>query len=200
MTVRLVRRSSREYARLVRTLLLAIWALFIVETLLLGPSALPSDLLGMSRQLTLFAWPEPALCGLWYATGVLLFLHATYYFSERPQHTPHPLLVLLLSPLFGSAVLLPYYAFRRPAPARAPWRWPWKLLRYVLLIELAGFTLYGIVLGDLSALWREIAQRKFSHFLFVDFVTLAALLPLLATGKLAKRDEAHAPTTRSSAA
>jgi hypothetical protein len=173
-----------EYARRVRALLLSAWALFIVVTLFLGPSALPSDLLDMSRRLTLFDWPEPVLTGLWYATGVLLFLHATYYLSERPQHAPHPLPVLILSPLFGSLLLLPYYALRRPAPARQPWPWPWKLLRYVLIAELVGFLLFGIIAGDLATLWREIAQRRFSYFLFVDFLTLAALLAPVVGGKL----------------
>lgn len=175
---------TRGTASTVRALLLSLLALFLLETLFLAPAALPTDLLGLSLRLTRFDWPEPALCGLWYATGVLLFLHATYYFSERPQHAPHPLLVLVLSPIFGSLLLLPYYAFRRPAPAREPWRLPWSLLRAVLFVELAGFLLYGIIAGDPSALWLEITQRQFSHFLVIDFVILAATLPLLVTGRL----------------
>ena len=125
-----------------RRWLLLPWVAFLVFAIVLAPSELESDVLSMSKQLTLFDGP-PALCGLWYATGTLLFLHATYYFAERPQHRPHPLLVLLVSPWFGALALLPYYALRTPAPEREPWGWPWRWLRLLLVAELVGFVLYG---------------------------------------------------------
>lgn len=155
--------------------LLVLWVAFLVFAVL-APSELESDVLEMSKRLTLFDGPDPALTGLWYATGTLLFIHATYYFAERPQHRPHPLLVLIVSPLFGALVMLPYYALRRPHPTRAPWSLPWRLLRIVLLLEFAGFLIYGAVAGDLGALWADITHRRFSSFLLVDCVLLLSLL------------------------
>ena len=159
-----------------RRLLLVPWVAFLLFASLLAPSRLESDVLEMSKRLTLFDGPDAALCGLWYATGTLLFIHATYYFAERPQHRPHPLLVLAASALFGALLLLPYYALRTPHPTREPWAWPWRLLRVVLLVELIGFVLYGVIAGDLHALWYEVTYRRFSSFLLVDSVTLLALL------------------------
>jgi hypothetical protein len=152
------------------------WGAFLLFATVLAPSELPSDVLEMSKRLTLFDWPEPALTGLWYATGTLLFLHATFYFAERPQHVPHSLLVLIVSPLLGALVMLPYYALRRPHPTREPWRLPWRLLRVVLALEFVGFLAYGAIAGDVGALWDEITHRRFSAFLIVDCVILLALL------------------------
>jgi RsiW-degrading membrane proteinase PrsW (M82 family) len=157
-----------------RRWLLIPWGALLVWATMLAPSNLESDWLEMSRRLTLFE-ADPALCGLWYATGTLLFLHGTYYFAERPQHRPHPLLVLVASPLLGALLLLPYYALRTPS-VREPWSWPWRLLRGLLVAELVGFVLYGVLAGDLRVLWYEITHRGFSSFLFVDCLTLAALL------------------------
>ncbi|MEP6862239.1 MAG: hypothetical protein ABJE66_16565 [Deltaproteobacteria bacterium] len=159
-----------------RRLLVVPWIAFLLFAILFAPSKLDSDVLEMSKRLTLFDWPEPALCGLWYATGTLLFIHATYYFAERPQHRPHPVLVLVASPWLGALLLLPYYALRRPDPTREPWGWPWRLLRGVLVVELVGFVLYGLIAGNLEALWSEVTHRRFSSFLLVDSVTLLALL------------------------
>jgi hypothetical protein len=74
--------------------------------------------------------------------------------------------------------MLPYYALRRIDPTREPWSWPWRLLRYILLVEFVGFVLYGVVAGDLGELWYEITHRRFSSFLIIDCVLLLALLPL----------------------
>lgn len=164
-----------------RRLLLVPWIAFLLFAIAFAPSALDSDVLEMSKRLTLFD-AEPALCGLWYATGTLLFVHGTYYFAERPQHRPHPLIVLVVSPLLGALALLPYYALRRPDPARQPWGWPWRLLRIVLAIEFVGFLGYGVIAGDLAALWYEITHRRFSSFLAVDCVLLLALLATAAAG------------------
>jgi hypothetical protein len=158
-----------------RRLLLVPWVAFLVFAIVLAPSTLESDVLAMSARLTLFD-ADPALCGLWYATGTLLFIHATYYFAEQPQYRPHPLLVLAVSPLFGALALLPYYALRRPHPTRKPWAWPWRLLRGVLLVELVAFVVYGLVAGDVNVLVYEITHRRFTSFLFVDSVMLLALL------------------------
>ena len=170
-----------------------VWIALAVHTVWFAPSELPSDVLEMSRRLTLFDWPEPALSALWYVTGTTLFLHASIFFAERPQHRPHPLPVFLLSPLLGSLVLLPYYALRRRDETRQPWRWPWRLLRVVLVVEIIGFSLYGVIAGDLSGLWHEVTHRKFSHFLLLDCAILLALLPPLTAGKL---DDAGPPRAR----
>jgi hypothetical protein len=169
---------------MIRRALLPVWAALLVHTILFAPSSLPSDVLEMTRRLTLFDGPDPALCALWYVTGIMLFLHATIYMAERPQHRPHPLPVLLMSPLLGSLVLLPYYALRRRDASRQPWRWPWRLLRAVLLAELVGFSLYGLIAGDPGALWVEVTHRRFSHFLLIDCAILVALLPPLVAGRL----------------
>lgn len=153
--------------------LLLLWVAFLVFAVL-APSTLESDVLEMSKRLTLFDWPNPALTGLWYATGTLLFVHATYYFAQR--YRPHPLLVLIVSPLFGALVLLPYYALRRPHPTREPWSLPWRLLRIVLVLEFVGFLAYGAIAGELGALWDDVTHRKFSSFLLVDCVLLLSLL------------------------
>jgi hypothetical protein len=167
-----------------RRTLLVVWVALVVHTVVFAPAALPSPMLELGRRLTLFDWPERALPALWYATGAVLFLHATFYLAERPQHRPHPLPVLLASPIFGSLILLPYYALRRREPVRQPWRWPWRLLRYVLIVELVGFSLYGLLAGDLAALWHEVTHRRFSHFLLIDCAIMLALLPAMAAGKL----------------
>lgn len=162
-----------------RRLLLLPWLAFLVFAIVLAPSKIDSDVLEMTKRLTLFDG-DPAVCALWYATGTLLFVHATYYFAERPQHRPHPLIVLGVSPWFGALVLLPYYALRLPAPERQPWPWPWRLLRGVLLVELVGFVLYGAIAGDVHVLWHEVTHRRFSSFLLVDCVTLLVLLAFAA--------------------
>ena len=159
-----------------RRWLLLVWLAFLVFATVFAPSELETDILEMSKRLTLFDWHNPALCALWYATGTVLFGHATFYFAERPQHRPHPMLVLVLSPIFGALLMLPYYALRKVDPTRAPWSWPWRLLRYILLVEFLGFVLYGVVAGDLGELWYEITHRRFSSFLFIDCLLLLALL------------------------
>jgi hypothetical protein len=158
----------------VAPVLLAAWIAFLADVVL-APSSLPSTL-DMATRLTVFDWPEPSLVALWYATGSVIFLHTTYYASERPQAKPHPLLVLPLAIVFGSAAMLPYYAWRRPDPAREPWRLPWRALRTVLVLELVAALAYGLARGDLSALWTEVTQRRFSHVLAVDFAMLSVLL------------------------
>src|SRR5688500_19974112 len=77
--------------------LLLVWFAFLLFAIVFAPSQLETDILEMSKRLTLFDWHDPALCALWYATGTVLFVHATFYFAERPQHRPHPALVLVRS-------------------------------------------------------------------------------------------------------
>jgi hypothetical protein len=101
--------------------------------------------------------------------------------SPSDHSTGRIIVVLVLSPIFGALVLLPYYALREVDPTRAPWSWPWRLLRSILLVELVGFVVYGAVVGDLGELWHEITHRRFSSFLVVDCILLLALLPLAAT-------------------
>ena len=57
-------------------------------------------------------------------------------------------------------------------------------MRTVLLVELVGFSLYGWIAGDLTALWYEVTHRRFSCFLIIDCAILVALLPLLHAGRL----------------
>jgi len=166
-----------------RRLLWLAWIGLVVDTIFFAPSALPSPL-DLGWRLTAFQWGEPSLVALWYATGIVLFLHATCLLAEEPLSFPHPLWMLVLSPIFGSLVTLPYYALRRPDPRRAAWRWPFAALRAVLIAELIGFALYGAIAGDLRALWHEVGARRFSHFLLADFALLSAQLALLASGAL----------------
>jgi hypothetical protein len=173
----------------VRRLLLLIWLMLIVDAVFLAPSELPSSL-EMGWRLVVFDWPEPGLIALYYATGILLFLHASFLLSETRYSQPHALPVLLLSPLFGSFIMLPFYALRRLGPARVPRRLPWRVLRYVLLGELLAAALYAVLAGNLGALGHDITHRRFSHVLLVDFVLLSGLLLLLSAGKLAPRDPA----------
>ncbi len=179
-------RMAALTSRAVRFALVVTWLAFLVDTIFLAPSTLPSPL-DLAWRLTLFDWPEPALISLWYCTGVVLFLHPTFTMAESPQSRPRGSTLLLPGVLFGSLLLLPYYAFRRVAPDHAPWRWPWRLLRGILLVELLGFAAYGIIGGNFAALWREVTERRFSHFLFLDFLLLSALLVALARGKLVPR-------------
>jgi hypothetical protein len=178
--------------------LLLVWFAFLVFATVFAPSQLETDILEMSKRLTLFDWHNPALCGLWYATGTVLFGHATFYFAERSQHRPHPMLVLMLSPIFGALLMLPYYALRQVDPTRAPWSLPWRLLRYILVVEFVGFVLYGVIAGDLAELWYEITHRRFSSFLVIDFVLLLALLPFARSSTIASTSDRPSLSSRSS--
>jgi hypothetical protein len=168
----------------VRRLLILIWLMLIADTVFFAPSELPSPL-EMGWRLVVFDWPEPGLVALYYATGIILFMHAAFLLAETRQSKPHALPVLLVSPLFGSFIMLPFYALRRRGPARVPSRLPWRLLRYLLLGELVAAALYATLVGNLGALWHDITHRRFSHVLLVDFVLLSLLLLLLIAGKLA---------------
>jgi hypothetical protein len=175
-------------------LLMVPWALLVIDLLLLAPSARPSslDLFVRAAMFNLSTF-DPALIALFYATGIVVTLHASLVWAEPHESRPHPLALLLVGYALGSVFFLPYYAFRRRALPRARSPWPASpILRWILVFELVCAAGYGIAAGSVAELWAEITERWFSHYLALDFVILVVLLIALRAGKLAPRDQAAA--------
>jgi hypothetical protein len=178
-------------------LLIAVWAFMLVDLVWLAPSRLPSSLDLFVRALTFDRRTfDPALIGLFYATGSLVTLHASLVWAEEYDSKPHPLLLVLIGYAFGSLFFLPYYAWRR-AGQRRPGPRPWPaapVTRWILALELLAAGGYAIVAGRFANLRNEVTGRWFSHFLLMDFVVLSLLLLALRAGKLAPRNVAEAST------
>jgi hypothetical protein len=169
-------------------LLIATWVLMLIDLLWLAPSRLPSSL-DLFVRAALFDRRtfDPALIGLFYATGVLVTLHASLVWAEEYESKPHPIALVLIGYALGSLFFLPYYAFRRsgsPRPSGRPWPAA-PVIRWILGLELLVAGGYAIVAGRFANLWTEVTERWFSHFLLMDFVVLFLLLLALRAGKLA---------------
>ena len=169
-------------------LLVAAWVFMLVDLLWLAPSRLPSSLDLFVRALTFDRRTfDPALIGLFYATGIVVTLHASFVWAEEYESSPHPIALVLIGYAFGSLFFLPWYAWRR-AGQRRPSARPWPaepVVRWILGLELLGAIGYAIVAGRFANLWTEVTERWFSHFLLVDFLILVVLLLALRAGKLA---------------
>jgi hypothetical protein len=164
------------------------WVLMLVDLLWLAPSRLPSSL-DLFVRAVLFDRRtfDPALIGLFYATGILVTLHASLVWAEEYDTKPHPIALLPIGYAFGSLFFLPYYAWRRAGQKRPSVR-PWlaaPVTRWVLGLELLVAGGYAIVAGRFASLWTEVTGRWFSHFLLMDFFVLLLLLLALRAGKLA---------------
>jgi hypothetical protein len=169
-------------------LLIATWLAMLVDVVWLAPSRLPSSLDLFVRALVFDRRTfDPALIGLFYATGILVTLHASLVWAEEYDSQPHPIALVLIGYAFGSLFFLPYYAWRR-AGRRRPSPRPWPaapVTRWILGLELLAAGGYAMVAGHFANLWTEVTGRWFSHFLFLDFCILLLLLLALRAGKLA---------------
>lgn len=170
-------------------LLLATWVGLLIDLIWLAPSRLPSSLELFVRAAAFDRRTfDPSVIGLFYATGIVVTLHASLVWAEDYASTPHPVVLVILGYAFGSLFFLPYYAWRRAGQKRPSVR-PWPaspFIRGVLVLELAAACAYAIVAGSFANLWSEVSGRWFSHFLLLDFITLVALLILLRAGKLTR--------------
>jgi hypothetical protein len=168
-------------------LLMAAWVLMLVDLLWLAPSRLPSSLDLFVRAVVFDRRTfDPSLIGLFYATGILVTMHASLVWAEQYDSKPHPIALALIGYAFGSLFFLPYYAWRRAGRKRPSAR-PWPaapITRWILVLELLAAGGYALVAGHLGNLWTEFTERRFSHFLLVDFVVLFLLLLALRGGLL----------------
>jgi hypothetical protein len=169
-------------------LLIGTWGVMLVDLIWLAPSRLPSSLDLFVRAAAFDRSTfDPAMIGLFYATGILVTLHASLVWAEDHETKPHPLALVLLGYAFGCLFFLPYYAFRRAGQRRNdPRPWPARpIIRWILLFELLVAGGYAIVAGHAASLWNEVSGRWFSHFLLLDFCILLLLLIAQRAGKLA---------------
>jgi hypothetical protein len=178
-------------------LLMAAWVFMLIDLVWLAPSRLPSSLDLFVRAVVFDRRTfDPALIGLFYATGALVTLHASLVWAEEYDSQPHPIALVLIGYAFGSLFFLPYYAWRRAGQRRSGVR-PWPaapVTRWIIGLELLAAGGYAIVAGRFANLWTEVSGRWFSHFLLLDFVVLSLLLVALRAGKLAPRNVAEAST------
>jgi hypothetical protein len=161
----------------------------LVDLIWLAPSRLPSSLELFVRAAVFDRGTfDPALIGLFYATGVVVTLHASLVWAEEYDSQPHPIALVLLGYALGSLFFLPWYAWRRAGQKRTTRPWPAApMTRWILGLELAAALGYAVVAGRFANLWTEVSERRFSHFLLADFVVLSMLLIALRAGKLAPR-------------
>jgi hypothetical protein len=169
-----------------KVLLTAVWMLFVGDLLWLAPSRLPSPLQLFVRAVVFDTSTfDPSILGLFYATGVVVTLHASFVWAEEYESRPHPIALVLLGNALGSVFFLPFYAWRRTGPKReGPPPWPAsKALRWILVLELAAALAYASIAGSFAALRAEVTGRWFSHYLVIDFVVLSLLLLVHARGR-----------------
>jgi hypothetical protein len=174
-------------------LLTVVWVAMLVDLAWLAPHRLPSPLALYVRAVVFDRGTfDPALIGLFYATGALVTLHASLVWAEEYETRPHPIAIVLIGYAFGSLFFLPWYAWRRAGQKRLGAR-PWAaapVTRWVLGFELLVAGGYAIVAGRFANLWTEVTGRWFSHFLAIDFCVLLLLLVALRAKKLAPNNAA----------